>query len=89
MQEAIEVLESALNASPSSVVVAEPFLFNLCKCSFSFGPSKSPVLISSTSATLYELRSNIGFESKRQLLVEVSKWSGDGLKATCLKLPTN
>ncbi|KAJ2919555.1 hypothetical protein MD484_g859, partial [Candolleomyces efflorescens] len=69
MQEAIEVLESALKSSPSSVVVAEPFLFNL--------------------STLYELRSNIGFESKRQLLVEVSKWSGDGLKTTCLKLPTN
>ncbi|KAJ2934848.1 hypothetical protein H1R20_g2259, partial [Candolleomyces eurysporus] len=69
LKEAIEVLESALKASPSSVVVAEPFLFNL--------------------STLYELRSNIGFESKRQLLVEVSKWSGDGLKTTCLKLPTN
>jgi tetratricopeptide (TPR) repeat protein len=27
---AIEVLEHALGASPSSVVVAEPFLFNLC-----------------------------------------------------------
>lgn len=30
LQEAIGVLESALKGSPSSVVVAEPFLFNLC-----------------------------------------------------------
>jgi trafficking protein particle complex subunit 12 len=36
LKEAIEVLESALKASPSSVVVAEPFLFNLCE--------KSPVM---------------------------------------------
>ncbi|EAU90505.2 hypothetical protein CC1G_00889 [Coprinopsis cinerea okayama7 len=69
LKEAIEILESALKASPSSVVVAEPFLFNL--------------------STLYELKSMVGFEKKRQLLVEVAKWSGDGLKATCLKLPAN
>jgi len=30
----IEVLEHALRASPSSVVVAEPFLFNLCEFVF-------------------------------------------------------
>ncbi|KAF6761614.1 hypothetical protein DFP72DRAFT_879134 [Ephemerocybe angulata] len=69
LKEAIDVLEKALKASPSSVVVAEPFLFNL--------------------STLYELRSSIGFANKRDLLVEVAKWSGDGLKTTCLKLPTN
>jgi len=38
-------------------------------------------------ATLYELRSTTAFEKKRQLLIEVAKWSGDGLRATCLKLP--
>lgn len=27
----IEALETALKASPASVVVAEPFLFNLCE----------------------------------------------------------
>lgn len=27
----IQVLEDALRASPSTIVVAEPFLFNLCK----------------------------------------------------------
>jgi len=32
ISKAIEVLESALQASPSTVVVAEPFLFNLCMC---------------------------------------------------------
>jgi hypothetical protein len=29
--QSIEMLETALKASPSSVVVVEPFLFNLCK----------------------------------------------------------
>lgn len=29
--QAIDVLERALESSPSTVVVAEPFLFNLCK----------------------------------------------------------
>lgn len=40
-------------------------------------------------ATLYELRSTTGFEKKKELLVEVAKWSGDGLKTHCLKLPAN
>ncbi|KAK0202556.1 hypothetical protein DFS33DRAFT_1263546 [Desarmillaria ectypa] len=65
----IEVLEKALKMSPSSVVVAEPFLFNL--------------------STLYELRSATGADKKRDLLVEVAQWSGDGLRTTCLKMPTN
>ncbi|TFK39810.1 hypothetical protein BDQ12DRAFT_681260 [Crucibulum laeve] len=69
LKEGIDVLEAALKASPSSVVVAEPFLFNL--------------------STLYELRSTSGVEKKRDLLVEVAQWSGDGLRATCLKLPAN
>jgi len=69
LKEGIAVLESALRSSPSSVVVAEPFLFNL--------------------STLYELRSATAAENKRDLLVEVAKWSGDGLKTTCLKMPSN
>jgi len=69
LQEGIEVLEAALHASPSSVVVAEPFLFNM--------------------STLYELRSTSGFEKKKELLVEVAKWSGDGLRTNCLKMPAN
>ncbi|KAF8159461.1 hypothetical protein B0H34DRAFT_655232 [Crassisporium funariophilum] len=69
LKEGIEVLEGALQASPSTVVVAEPFLFNL--------------------STLYELRSTTGFEKKRELLVEVAKWSGDGLRTNCLKMPAN
>jgi len=68
LKEGIDVLEAALRASPSSVVVAEPFLFNL--------------------STLYELRSAAGADKKRELLIEVAKWSGDGLKTTCLKMPT-
>ena len=40
-------------------------------------------------ATLYELRSAAGADKKRELLVEVAKWAGDGLRTTCLKMPTN
>ena len=40
-------------------------------------------------ATLYELRSTTGFEKKKELLVEVAKWGGDGLKTHCLKMPAN
>ncbi|KAG6833005.1 hypothetical protein H0H87_012591 [Tephrocybe sp. NHM501043] len=68
-EQGIDVLETALKASPSSVVVAEPFLFNL--------------------STLYELRSATAAENKRNLLLEVAQWSGDGLRTTCLKMPTN
>jgi len=69
IKEGIDVLEKALRASPSTVVVAEPFLFNL--------------------STLYELRSLTASQNKRNLLVEVAKWSGDGLKTACLKMPSN
>ena len=41
------------------------------------------------AATLYELRSAVAADKKRELLLEVAKWSGDGLRVTCLKLPTN
>ena len=37
-------------------------------------------------ATLYELRSLTSFEKKIDLLIETAKWSGDGLKASVLKL---
>ncbi|KAJ7255526.1 hypothetical protein B0H12DRAFT_1016341 [Mycena haematopus] len=39
-------------------------------------------------STLYELRSATAIENKRNLLIAVAKWSGDGLKTTCLKMPT-
>ncbi|KAH9995547.1 hypothetical protein BJV77DRAFT_942843 [Russula vinacea] len=68
LKEGIEVLEAALETSPSTLAMAEPFLFNL--------------------STLYELRSSIAADKKRELLIEVSKWSGDGLRTTCLKLPS-
>ncbi|KIK48298.1 hypothetical protein CY34DRAFT_72176 [Suillus luteus UH-Slu-Lm8-n1] len=68
LKEGIEVLEAALHSSPSTVVVAEPYLFNL--------------------STLYELHSATAAEKKRDLLIEVAKWSGDGLKITCLKMPS-
>ncbi|KAI0310402.1 hypothetical protein OF83DRAFT_660799, partial [Amylostereum chailletii] len=40
-------------------------------------------------STLYELRSAVAADKKRELLVEVAKWSGDGLRTTCLKMPAN
>ena len=44
--------------------------------------------VASFIATLYELRSSIAADKKRELLIEVAKWSGDGLRTTCLKMPT-
>ena len=86
----IDVLEKSLKASPSSLVVVEPFLFNLCKqalltCNHVTLDHNAFFLL----ATLYELRSTTGFEKKKELLVEVAKWSGDGLKIHCLKMPPN
>ena len=40
------------------------------------------------TATLYELRSAIAVDKKRDLLIEVAKWGGDGLRTTCLKMPS-
>jgi len=38
-------------------------------------------------STLYELRAGLSAQKKRDLLVEVAKWSGDGLRTSCLKMP--
>lgn len=87
MVKGIAILEDALHTSPASVVVAEPFLFNLCT---SVLHSSAPLVrLILEPATLYELRSTIGLEKKKALLVDVAKWSGDGLRATCLKMPAN
>ncbi|KAH9913924.1 uncharacterized protein B0H18DRAFT_887605 [Fomitopsis serialis] len=40
-------------------------------------------------STMYELRSAAGADKKRNLLVEVAKWAGDGLRTTCLKMPSS
>ena len=37
-------------------------------------------------ATMYELRAGLTAYRKKDLLVEVAKWSGDGLRPTCLKM---
>ena len=50
-------------------------------------PSLCCYLTFLVSATLYELRSHTVMEKKRALLIEVAKWSGDGLRPTALKLP--
>ncbi|KAA1470247.1 hypothetical protein DENSPDRAFT_774116 [Dentipellis sp. KUC8613] len=68
LKEGTAVLEAALQASPSTLAMAEPFLFNL--------------------STLYELRSAVAADKKRDLLIQVAQWSGDGLRTTCLKMPT-
>ncbi|KAI0705216.1 hypothetical protein BC835DRAFT_1403779 [Cytidiella melzeri] len=38
-------------------------------------------------STLYELRSATAAQKKRELLIEVAKWAGDGLRTACLKMP--
>ncbi|KAI6023886.1 hypothetical protein BKA83DRAFT_4053559 [Pisolithus microcarpus] len=40
-------------------------------------------------STLYELRSSTAIDKKRELLIEVARWGGDGLRATCLKMPSS
>ncbi|KAL5513153.1 hypothetical protein ACEPAH_3551 [Sanghuangporus vaninii] len=37
-------------------------------------------------STMYELRAGLTAHRKRDLLIEVAKWSGDGLRTACLKL---
>ncbi|KAF8317923.1 hypothetical protein DL93DRAFT_482759 [Clavulina sp. PMI_390] len=66
LDESVQVLESVLKTSPSTLVVAEPLVFNL--------------------ATLYELKSSTAPAKKRELLIETAKWSGDGFRASALKL---
>ncbi|KZT09985.1 uncharacterized protein LAESUDRAFT_722128 [Laetiporus sulphureus 93-53] len=39
-------------------------------------------------STMYELRSTAGADKKRNLLIEVAQWAGDGLRTTCLKMPS-
>lgn len=84
--QAIQVLEGALQASPLAVTTAEPYLFNLCEWGISFSASQYRLIITHTPATLYELRAGLTLSKKRDLLIEVAKWSGDGLRTTCLKM---
>ena len=53
---------------------------NADPCSFFFFPFHMLV------ATMYELRAGLTAYRKKDLLVEVAKWSGDGLRLTCLKM---
>ena len=66
----------------------EPVIFNLC-ASFTHFVISPHFLTRSFTATLYKLRSSIATDKKRELLIEVVKWSGDGLRTTCLKMATN
>lgn len=85
----IDALESALQASPATIVTAEPFLFNLCEYNYFRPRCLLSHLRVCSPATLYELRSTAGVDKKRELLIEVARWAGDGLRTTCLKMPTN
>ena len=67
-------------------MVAEPFLFNLCT---QLTLLRWLPFLTFSLATLYELRTATAAEKKRDLLVEVAKWSGDGLRVACLKMPSN
>ena len=86
IQAGIRLLEEAIKLSPSTTLAAEPLLFNLCKWRRS---SRVLYAAEPLTATMYELRSAAGADKKRNLLVEVAKWAGDGLRTTCLKMPSN
>lgn len=79
------LLEEAIKLSPSATLAAEPLLFNLCKLHI----ISAQYSANQDVATMYELRSAAGADKKRNLLTEVAKWAGDGLRITCLKMPTN
>ncbi len=67
--------------SRRTVFVQSLFVSFLC-CSYEGDAADFRQLV---TATLYELRSAAGLEKKKDLLIEVAKWSGDGLKIGCLK----
>lgn len=81
------MLEEAIKLSPSTTLQAEPLLFNLCERHI---PSWHRHRLTLTSqATMYELRSTAGIDKKMNMLVDVAKWAGDGLRTTCLKMPAS
>ncbi len=82
IRKATQTLEKALKAFPSSFVIAEPLLFNLGTSIYLAMHRNSD----NFEATLYELKSSTASIKKRELLVEAAKWSGDGIRSTCLKL---
>lgn len=54
---------------------------------FSLAHGLTGEFVAACEATLYELRSTAAIDKKRGLLIEVAKWSGDGLRTSCLKMP--
>ncbi|KIJ55357.1 hypothetical protein M422DRAFT_220011 [Sphaerobolus stellatus SS14] len=98
---AIQALRSVLDVQPDNALAANNLavaLLSSGKVSEGIEVMEkvlqaSPLAVTATEpwlfnlSTLYELRSSIAWKKKRQLLIDVAKWSGDGLKASCLKLP--
>jgi hypothetical protein len=80
LKEGTQVLEAALQASPPTLAMTKPFLFSLCACFTLFFLSlhflNTPYFAS------------IAVGKKRELLIEVAKWSGNALRTTCHKMPS-
>ncbi|KZV94593.1 hypothetical protein EXIGLDRAFT_672967 [Exidia glandulosa HHB12029] len=100
--EAQRILASLLEANPEDAAVANNLAVSLLssgkvleateilESSLQLNPSlvtaAEPLLFN--LATLYELRSTTAMDKKRDLLIEAAKHCGDGLRTTCLKLPS-
>jgi len=98
---AVDTLKRVLRADPDNALAANNLavaLLSIGRVAESIeimekALTASPLVVTSTElwifnlSTLYELHSTTTWQKKRNLLVEVAKWSGDGLKASCLKLP--
>ncbi|EJD47971.1 hypothetical protein AURDEDRAFT_113238, partial [Auricularia subglabra TFB-10046 SS5] len=101
-QAAQTVLTNMLEADPENAAVANNLAVSLLssgkvqeateilESSLQLNPASvtaaEPLLFN--LATLYELRSTTAMDKKRDLLIEAAKWCGDGLRTTCLKLPS-
>ncbi|KAJ3481257.1 hypothetical protein NLI96_g7781 [Meripilus lineatus] len=101
-ERATSMLRSAVNEDEDNVVAVNnlavallsqghlkegiDLLEGVLKTSPSTITTAEPILFN--LSTLYELRSNTAADKKRELLIEVAKWAGDGLRTTCLKMPS-
>ncbi|KAF8515069.1 hypothetical protein JB92DRAFT_2916098 [Gautieria morchelliformis] len=98
---AIQALERVLRVDPDDALAANNLAVALLSSGKLEGGIRvmesalraNPIAVTATEpwifnlSTLYELRSTTTWEKKRDLLIDVAKWSGDGLKTSCLKLP--
>jgi hypothetical protein len=59
LKEGIEVLEAALETSPSTLAMAEPFLFNLCTCFIDCGRRRLTIYVRKLRFTSFDRRSQL------------------------------